>query len=147
MSNLIVPETVYRGLEERLRDLEAQLQAAQAKLREAGMAFLGATDAAGNPIPDGELSIAEGVRFVRRACDELKAQLRAAEQERDALRRGLIEISTHPHCAYDHPTNLDSSGGNYGIGCADGHRCAANHAGRFLADQPARSAGETTHGE
>ena len=32
MSNLIVPETVYRGLEERIRDLEAQLQAAQTQI-------------------------------------------------------------------------------------------------------------------
>jgi hypothetical protein len=39
----------------------------------------------------------------------------------DAL-AALGEIADHPHISYDHPTNLPR--GEYGTGCADGHRCA-----------------------
>ena len=41
------------------------------------------------------------------------------------LREALREIAEHPHCIYDHPTNTGHAHSNYGIGCADGHRCAA----------------------
>lgn len=37
----------------------------------------------------------------------------------------LKSIAAHPHNDYSHPTNQCSTGSNYGIGCADGHRCAA----------------------
>ena len=48
------------------------------------------------------------------------ARLYASNRE---LVQALESIAKHPHNDYDHPTN---GGGNYGTGCADGHRCAAN---------------------
>ena len=59
---------------------------------------------------------------LRRAQEDALQQL---EPERDRLREALREIAEHPHCSYDHPSN-SSRGGDYGIGTADGHRCAAN---------------------
>ena len=41
----------------------------------------------------------------------------------------LQEIAKHPHNDYEHPSN---GGGSYGIGTADGHRCAAEVARRAL---------------
>ena len=89
MSNLIVPETVYRGLEERLRDLEAQLQAAQTQI----------------------------ATVRRQALDEA---INAAREEKNEWKYG---------------------------GTAAG--AISYVIGRLteLRDQPARSAGETTHGE
>lgn len=42
-----------------------------------------------------------------------------------SLRDALREIAQHPHCSYDHPMNVGHAR-DYGIGCADGHRCAAS---------------------
>lgn len=36
--------------------------------------------------------------------------------------QALTKIAEHRHCSYDHPSN---GPGLYGVGCADGHRCAA----------------------
>ena len=72
------------------------------------------------------------------AC--LAADVARLREERDALMSALQQIEAHPHCAYDHPTNYDSSGGSYGIGSADGHRCAANVARAALALLPATPA-------
>ena len=44
--------------------------------------------------------------------------------------KALDRIAHHPHIAYDHPSN---GNGQYGIGCADGHRCAAKIAEAALA--------------
>lgn len=42
----------------------------------------------------------------------------------------LTEIANHPHNDYQHPAN--KSDDTYGIGTADGHRCAAMIARRAL---------------
>jgi plasmid stabilization system protein ParE len=54
--------------------------------------------------------------------------MEAAEQEIARLTTALREIAEHPHCSYDHPTNTGHGDRGYGIGCADGHECAATMA-------------------
>lgn len=56
-----------------------------------------------------------------------------------SLRDALETIANHPHNSYDHPSNECSTGSNYGIGCADGHRCAAQIARDALLAVPALS--------
>lgn len=54
------------------------------------------------------------------------AQAYRAQGEVARLRAALLEIATSPHCQYSEDTN------SYGIGAADGHRCAAKTAKRAL---------------
>ena len=56
-----------------------------------------------------------------------------AEAVTARYKAALEEIAAHPHIAYDHPAN---GTGQYGIGCADGHRCAAQIAAAALAEEP-----------
>jgi len=63
---------------------------------------------------------------------------RKAEAERDALKArveelegALKEIAESKHCSYP-----EGDWTNYGIGVADGHRCAANAARAALAKKP-----------
>lgn len=57
----------------------------------------------------------------------LADRLLALLDEVERLDHGLREIVEHPHCAY-----YSGAGGSYGIGVADGHRCAATHARKVL---------------
>lgn len=60
------------------------------------------------------------------AEQELRADfILCAVNHYEALISTLEQIAQHPHCNYDHPDNGPNAGGSYGIGCADGHRCAA----------------------
>ena len=47
----------------------------------------------------------------------------------DRYEEALRKIAYHPHCEYDHPSN---GTGQYAIGVADGHRCAADIAREAL---------------
>lgn len=66
---------------------------------------------------------------------EAIAAVRAEEQaKREALVTALKEVADHPHNSYDHPSNSGHAR-EYGIGCADGHRCAASVARAALAGE------------
>jgi len=68
----------------------------------------------------------------RQTVDELQRQLAEARETHAALVAALKEIAEHPHNSYDHPSNTGHAR-DYGIGCADGHRCAAQVARTVLA--------------
>lgn len=58
----------------------------------------------------------------------LIATIEQQAEQIERLRKALTAISDDPHCSYE-----NSGDGQYGIGVADGHRCAANKAREALA--------------
>ena len=73
--------------------------------------------------------------FIAHARADLPRALAALRVAVDGLRA----VSTDAHMRYDHP---DVGSGQYGIGVADGHRCAAKRAQTALAAIEAALKGE-----
>ena len=86
-------------------------------------------------------SILEGVPTDRASLESVLAE-RMAEIRR--LRTALEAIANDPHCAYDHPANQE---GQYAIGVADGHRCAATKARAALQQKGASDTEGESHAE
>lgn len=76
--------------------------------------------------------------FVNRRLEQAEAVVTELEARLAKLEAALKNIAEHPHCDYasGFVTSQTPSSESYGIGVADGHRCAANRARAALAAAP-----------